>query len=327
MNSSQIWLIGAGPMAVDYAKVLVAQNSEFTCITRSRESAENFSEQTGLRAVHGGLEAFLQGEPNIPRYAIIATGVETLSQISERLLQYGVKAILVEKPAGLNVEEVEKTQSLANRHDAEVFVAYNRRFYASVIAAQSMILEDGGIESLSYELTEWSHVIAGLEIKQEIKDNWFFANTSHVVDLAFFLGGTPKYLSSFTSGETNWHKRSAIFSGAGVTESEALFSYHANWNAPGRWSLEVSTAKRRYIFRPFEQLQVQEIGSIAIQTVNIDLKYEESFKPGLFKQTEAFLSENYECLCSINEHLANMRLYSQMAGYSPSKTTKHLNDG
>ncbi|GAA0857207.1 Gfo/Idh/MocA family protein [Aliiglaciecola litoralis] len=315
MNNDHIWLIGAGPMAIDYAKVLTAQNRTFTCITRSEQSAANFLKQTGIRAIAGGLQEFLQRNPDIPAYAIVATGVEMLSQASELLLKSGVKALLVEKPAGLDIKQVEQTQVLAKQCDAKVFVAYNRRFYASVIAAQSMIAEDGDIESLSYELTEWSHVIAKLDINDDIKENWFVANTSHVVDLAFFLGGKPKTLSAFTSGQTSWHKRSAVFAGSGVTDTNALFSYNANWNAPGRWSLEVSTPKRRYIFRPMELLQVQDIGSVAIRTVDIDLKYEESFKPGLYKQTEAFLNQETENLCSLSEHLINMHSYYRMAGY------------
>ena len=37
----------------------------------------------------------------------------------------------------------------------------------------------------------------------------------------------------------------ALVAGAGVTENGALFSYHANWEAPGRWSVEIMTKKRR----------------------------------------------------------------------------------
>jgi predicted dehydrogenase len=311
-----IWLIGAGPMAIDYAKVLCAQNREFICITRSEESAANFKTQTDILAISGGLQDFLLTKPEIPTHAIVTTGIEMLSQVTVLLLKFGIKSILVEKPAGLDIQQVDQTQVLVKQCKAKVFVAYNRRFYASVMAAQQMIAEDGGVTSLNYEITEWSHVIADIDIAPLIKQNWFMANTSHVIDLAFYLGGKPKQLASFTSGKTSWHPSSANFAGAGVTESDALFSYHGNWNAPGRWSLEVSTTKRRFIFRPMEQLSMQELGSVAVEKVKIDYQYDEMFKPGIYLQTEGFLKNHTEKMCDLGEHFENMKLYNRMANYA-----------
>ena len=45
-----------------------------------------------------------------------------------------------------------------------------------------------------------------------------------------------------------------VIAGAGVTERNIMFSYHADWQALGRWSVEVLTYKRRFIFRPMKQL-------------------------------------------------------------------------
>lgn len=311
-----IWLIGAGTMAIEYAKVLNAQCVSFMCITRSEKSAANFKAQTGIQTISGGLQPFLLGKPGVPVHAIVATGIEMLSQVTELLLKYGIKSILVEKPAGQDIAEVEKTKVLAKQCEAKVFVAYNRRFYASVMAAQRMIAEDGGATSLNYEITEWSHVIDNLDIAPSIKRNWFMANTSHVVDLAFYLGGKPKQLASFVDGKTAWHPSSANFAGAGVTESDALFCYHGNWNAPGRWSLEVSTSKRRYIFRPMEQLQVQELGSVKINAVKVDDSRDMEFKPGLYAQTKAFINKENQSICRIDEHLLDMHTYCKMANYS-----------
>ena len=50
----------------------------------------------------------------------------------------------------------------------------------------------------------------------------------------------------------------------------AMFSYFADWEAPGRWGLEVLTRKRRLIFRPMEQLQVMPLGSVKIDSVELE---------------------------------------------------------
>ena len=73
------------------------------------------------------------------------------------------KNILVEKPAGLNKQKIMEVSELAKEKDAQVYVAYNRRYYASVLKAQEIIAEDGGVTSFNFEFTEWAHVIEKLQ--------------------------------------------------------------------------------------------------------------------------------------------------------------------
>ena len=42
-----IWIIGAGPMAIDYFKVVDALKKDTTVIGRSQKSADKFKEITG----------------------------------------------------------------------------------------------------------------------------------------------------------------------------------------------------------------------------------------------------------------------------------------
>ena len=147
-----------------------------------------------------------------------------------------------------------------------------------------------------------------------IKNNWFLANSSHVVDLAFYLGGSPKELSSYKSGNLAWHKHSK-FTGAGVTRNEALFSYHANWGAPGRWSVEILTAQHRLYFKPMETLQIQKIGSVNVIPADIDDTLDKSYKPGLYNQTMAFLNNNFQNFCTINDQFHAMNWYNKISGY------------
>ena len=175
---------------------------------------------------------------------------EALVQTTMDLLNYGIENILVEKPAVLNKEEIEKVAQLSKEKKANVFVAYNRRFYASVIEAQKLIEEDGGLQSMHFEFTEWAHKIEPLEKAPGVKENWFFANSTHVVDLAFFLAGRPVDWKAFSKpGKLTWHNKTN-FAGAGITEKGVLFSYLSNWESAGRWGLELLTEKRRIYLKP-----------------------------------------------------------------------------
>ena len=181
--------------------------------------------------------------------------------------------------------------------------------------AQEIIQEDGGVTSCHFEFTEWSHKIRELEIKTDIKAVWLLANSTHVVDLAFHLCGWPSSWQSWSAGTLDWHPAAARFSGAGVTEQGVLFSYFADWEAPGRWGVEVLTRNNRLILRPMEQLQLTPLGSLQVKPVNLEDKLDHDFKPGLYRQTEAFLNGDTVDFCTLQEQVEHTKLYSEMAGY------------
>lgn len=314
MNKN-VWLIGSGGMAVDYVRVLQALELEFSIIGRGEKSAKACLDATGCEVVLGGLVGYLATKPPAPTHAIVAVGVEKLHETTLQLLAYGVSNILVEKPAGLNKQEVQAVYLKAKEKNARVCVAYNRRFYASVLKAQEIIAEDGGVTSFNFEFTEWAHEIKKLSKAQGVKEHWFLGNSSHVVDLAFYLGGKPKEICTFTSGSLDWHPAASIFSGAGVSENGALFSYQANWESAGRWSVEMLTRTHRLILRPMEKLQIQKKGSVAVEFAECDYALDETYKPGLFLQTKNFINHMTVGMCDIAYHNEMTEEYYKIAAY------------
>lgn len=309
-----IWIIGAGTIAQEYAKVLTALGYHFQMIGRGEEKARQVEETFGYKVIRGGLDNFIESEPELPEAAIVATNLGSLAPNTIALLKYGVKRVLCEKPGFLYPEECEKVAALAKEKGAEVYLAYNRRFFSSVLKAEEIISEDGGVTSFNFEFTEWGHVIAKYNKPQDELKNWFYANSSHVVDLAFFLGGEPLQMDCHTSGEISWHKP-ATFVGSGVSDKGALFSYQANWAAPGRWGVELFTAHHRLYLRPMESLQIQNLGSVAINPVEIDDHLDKEFKPGFYLETKAFLEGDYKRLCSIQQQVSHVRqIYNRILG-------------
>jgi len=310
-----IWLVGAGGMSVDYVKVLTSLKKEFTVIGRGVASAKDFEKKTGISVERGGLASFIKKSPDIPEAAIVSVGVDQLYNTTVELLACGIKYILVEKPGCLLSSELEELRDFSLSKKAKIFIAYNRRFYSSVLETQKLVEQDGGVTSFNFELTEWSHVIEKLDKKPEILFSWFLCNTTHVADLAFFLGGKPESISCYTSGNLDWHPSSSIFSGAGVSSKGALFNYGANWESAGRWSVEILTKKNRYILRPMESLLIQKRGTIPQIAVELDDELDKDFKPGLFKQVDAFLNHDIVRLCSIDEQISSFTTYKKIAGY------------
>ena len=294
LNSKNVVLFGAGPMAMDYAKVLKHMGANFTVVGRSPEGTEKFQEQTGVAAITNGVPGWQEKGNANAEHGIIAVSFEALSATAIELMDAGIRKILLEKPAGLTASEIHAVCEHAKKTDTLIFVGYNRRFYASVIEAKQLIEDDGGVLSFNFEFTEWCDDIADKLKYGDTGKNWFLANSSHIVDMAFYLGGEPKELHACTAGGNDWHPTATVFSGAGVTHSGALFSYQANWDAPGRWGVEVLTRKHRYIFRPLEKLQILKHNTVTTESVDIDDRLDKEFKPGLYQQTQSFLNEDTE---------------------------------
>lgn len=313
---SNIWIVGAGPMAIEYAKVLQELGRSFITIGRSEYGSAAYINSIGEDVITGGIETFLKTKPSIPEHVIIAVSIENLAESCIKVLDYGVKNILLEKPGVGYAVEIEMLAQKTEERQANVVLAYNRRFYASVLKAQEIIKQDGGVKSFHFEFTEWSHQIRDLKKHKTELDNWFLGNSTHVIDTAFFLGGKPENISCYYAGGNDWHPKSTIFSGAGISDKGALFSYEANWEAPGRWNIDIMTGKHRLIFKPMEKLQIQNIGSVVISFVDgIDYSLDEKYKPGLFLQTKSFLEKDYTNFCIIKEQAENMSVYKKMSGY------------
>lgn len=310
-------LVGSGPMARDHAKVLQAQNVPFIVVGRGDANAAAFEESIGTPVLRGGLAAAISsGTLKHCTHAIVAVGVEALFDTSSQLIEAGITRLLVEKPAGLTATEIVCLNELALATNASVFVAYNRRFYSSVLHAQKMLEVDGGVKSFVFEFTEWGHEIVTLKKAPGVKEQWLLGNSSHVLDLAFFLGGKPSEMHTHHAGSLDWHPRVAVFAGSGRTKHGALFSYHANWDAPGRWSLEFCSNNYRLIFRPMESLQLVRRGSVAIEPVEVEgAQLDKDFKPGLYLQTKAFLQDDTSSLCTLTEHVSNLQAYVDIGRY------------
>lgn len=309
-------LVGTGLMSKEYIKILDDIHMETIVIGRGETASSNFAKSTKSKVYSGGVVNYLNNQFVLPNYSIISVGVEDLFEVCKVIIESGIRNILVEKPGALNKNELSQLITLAKHHRSNVFIAYNRRFFASVLKAKDIIFEDGGVLSYNFEFTEWSNEIVNLNKPEIVKDRWFLSNSTHVADLAFYLGGKPLRMESFSIGALDWHKPS-VFCGAGLSEKNALFNYSANWESPGRWSIEILTRNYRLIFRPMEKLQIQIKNSVFISDYGgIDYRLDEMYKPGLYMQTTNFLNDLFSGMCTLEEQLILFDFYYKMADYN-----------
>lgn len=319
-NNIKMLLVGCGYMGIEYSKVLMEMGIVPKVVGRSIEGAQKFRMNTGIEVMPGGMAEIIEKLEYIPTHAIIATPLTELASCTISAINAGIRKILLEKPAGLNKEEIKEICECATHNRAEVFVAYNRRFYSSTEKALEIIKEDGGVSSFHFEFTEWASRIEKITNPVIEKENWLLANSTHVIDLAFFLGGEPVEMNSYVSGKLLWHPRGAVYAGAGRSDKGALFSYQADWSAPGRWSIEIMTKWHRLYFKPMEELRIQKLDSINVENIELDDSLDKRYKPGLYKQVSAFLfNRSDDRLIDIVSHLKRWELFLEIGNYYNEK--------
>lgn len=308
-----LWLIGPGYMGLEYYRVLSGFGIKPTIIGRSAKPS------WPCEVYEHGLQNFIQQDKlQVPKYAIVCVNESYLYENVKTLLDHGVENILVEKPAAINIEQLENLcNSLGGTN---VYVGYNRRFYQSVQKCKQLIDSCEGPINITFEFTEWVHKIDFDHYSDEELHRFFLCNSSHVPDTVFYLAGKPKELNTYASGGLSWHPSASVFAGSGITEKDILFNYHANWSSAGRWGIEINLPGKRLLLKPLEGLSVQKKGELTSQEIklsDIDVRY----KPGLYKQVESFLGDKKE-LCTLKEQKDNFKLYYKMANYKEKTNDK-----
>ena len=293
-------------MAVAYAKVLRNMARDIVVVGRGNPSCEKFESETGIQPVPGGLKGFLGQTKEVFETAILAVTVTSLAEAAKSAMHHGIKRILLEKPGGLNLLEIEGVAQAAREAEAQVFIAYNRRFFASAQAAKRLIADDGEVTSVLCNFTEAVFRIGARLHPPHVMKNWFFMNSTHVVDLGLHLAGVPSDLQALRRGGLDWHPRGAVFAGHGSLSEQGVFGYFADWLAPGRWGVEVATRRHRLILQPLETLRIQKAGSFVVEDVTLNNEADIAFKPGLFRMLESFFGDSDQ-LCTLEQHLRHCR--------------------
>jgi predicted dehydrogenase len=308
LRSPEVVVAGAGPMAGEHVRALLAHGvsrEHIIVAARRVHQAEHLAAVYGVRA--GAL-----GQVSAST-AIVAVTEDALVPVARALLARGATRMLIEKPGALSSDELRELVS----HDG-IFVAYNRRFYTSVVRARQLVEQDGGAIAATFDFTEIERLVLAdakrRNLPEAVLQRWGLANSLHVIDLAFFLAGDPVELTTERSGSLPWHAAGARFSGSGTTDRDGVFSYLASWDGAGRWNVEVTTRARRLFLQPLEQLREQLRGSFESLPLVVTAATD-GVKPGLAGQLAAFLDGDTRSLCGVAAAVGRLELAERMLGY------------
>jgi predicted dehydrogenase len=279
----RVALIGAGYMAREHLRAFAACPDVQLLGIHSRSEAR----AQELAAAYPGLEVCATIAELYARTAadLVVVAVPELAclPVCEQAFQHDW-TLLIEKPVGHTLAEACQIERIAATHTAQAYVALNRRFYSSTLQLQQSLnpIEAPRLVTILDQEDPAAALAAGQP--PEVVLHWMFANSIHLIDY-FSLLCRGEHLE--TQVLTPWQPEAP-----GPVVAHLRFGsgdiglYQAVWNAPGPWSVAVSTPLLRAELRPIEQLSLQPAGSRQVQLQPAD-PLDQQFKPGLLRQAQA----------------------------------------
>ena len=289
-NSKKVIVFGSGYMAEEYLKVLKAVAADVRVLARNSEKAEKLAAKYGFSGFGGGTGVLTEKFCSGADLVIIAVPIEALKDVASACLKNGIKKILIEKPGALDLVQLRELSEEGNRAKAQILISYNRRFYNSVAMLKERIDSEGGPLGCFFDFTDREKDILSENRSKDTLKYWGFANSSHVIDLAFYLAGPPVEMDCRRAGKWKEHPTGNAFTGSGRTK-KCLFSYFSTWAGGGRWDVEISTKKGRYKLCPLEELWFCEKNQFMWKKIEPKDEDDIKFKPGLLKMVRSVLMD------------------------------------
>lgn len=314
MSPWKIAIVGAGGMAHEHARAFasLAGVQIAGIYSRTRARAEALASQHGAAV----FDSIAEMQARTGAHAVVVA-VDEVSMADVCRECFALPWVcLLEKPVGINLPQAEALLAEALAQRARVYVALNRRAYASTRQAQAELEADDSPRLISVlDQQDMESARAGGK-PPLVVENYMYANSIHLIDtLRHFARG------DFTAVEpvVPWNPARPGFVGAVVRFSSSDTAlYQAVWDGPGPWAVAITNRQVRLELRPMEQLGIQRRGERRLTSSAPD-PIDTEFKPGLRFQAEqliAALKGREHRLASLAEANRSMALCAAIYGHT-----------
>lgn len=245
MKSPRLGVIGAGRIAHFHVKAALKAGFVLDSVAASPKSerASSFAAEYGFHRFHENAEELISSASWDG--LLICSTVESLLQLTTAASLDG-RPILVEKPVTQCSAELTE---LLDRDPRHVFVAFNRRHYASIERALRFA-SGGGPAILEVGIPE---IVTRREDESFAGYRSVFVNSVHVLDLVNFLVGPLAKDHTWRVGPRG-ASLSAVLSG--MSSRGDVVIVKGNWNSPDNTYLSIERPGERLLLRPLERAQL-----------------------------------------------------------------------
>ncbi|MCR4340415.1 MAG: Gfo/Idh/MocA family oxidoreductase [Gemmatimonadaceae bacterium] len=312
-TTTRVAIVGAGFMAREHVRAFasIPDVSVAGIYSRTAARAEALSVECGIPTVAKRIaDLYEQTRADL---VVIAVPELAVRAVMEECHQFPWIE-LVEKPAGYNYDDARAIAAAADQAGRRAFVALNRRYYSSTRHVQAALAADSAPRFIKIQDQEDPADALACGQPPLVVANWMYTNSIHLIDFLRLFG---RGAIASVEPVIPWNAADPR-----VVVSRIRFDsgdeglYEGLWNAPGPWSVSVTTAATRWELRPIEQALLLKRGErrptpIDVESCDVD------FKAGLRRQAEAAVAVargEPSDLPTLQDALESMRLTRMIFG-------------
>ncbi len=286
-----------------------------TCLaSRSLSNASKKAHEIGVPAAANIDEIFEKYYPDI---ILICVPPNVVSKILLEALKYPWE-ILVEKPAGLNLQESNHLSDCItkNERNNKVWVGMNRRMLPSTLKSREIlnIAHNTEREKIEVNIVDQQDTETAQRDghKNEVIKHWHFANSIHLIDLGLSFFEQYPSLESVTKYPFG---RGYVLNANFKNSFGDQLNYKAYWNLPAPWLLQITSQSGWLQQSPLEnqRFQFPKINSASLNS--FEYNEPKDLKPGFFNQAKALSGEHpklRKLMCTFEQSHATMQIIEQI---------------
>jgi predicted dehydrogenase len=239
----RVGIVGCGLIGGKRAAALGIQDELVGCWDISSIAAESFASEHGTRAF-GGIDELLGHSLDV---LVVAVSHDALAVMTERALEAKTN-VLVEKPAGLGLTQVERLIALERRTGKRVKVGFNHRFHGGLMRAAAEVHsgEHGELLHLRGRYGHGGRLGYDQEWRADARRSGggeLIDQGMHLLDLTYWIAGSLPLHSALLRThfwDTQVEDNAAVLLGASDTREGAWATLHVSWTEwKNLFSLEI----------------------------------------------------------------------------------------
>lgn len=279
----KVAIIGFGNIAIKHKQAIEHAGDVIIASVNRSEKGNQLAKEHSITNTYTSVESMLQNES--PDAIVVTVSYENIYKLTKLLIPYKIP-LLIEKPAGTSLSELNELIQMSEENGTIVQVAMNRRHYEII---QTALAHMGGKDMLTAIDVEWSETPLKLLLQKgysrEQVAKIIYGNSIHGIDMATYFGGELENVHIQVSNfgdDFRWYMQFSGKSSHGV-----LVSFRSSWDHPVPWKMIMSTRSKRYVFAPLEKCNVQETDISEMFELNCD-EQTIPIKAGFMGQWETF---------------------------------------
>jgi predicted dehydrogenase len=242
-DALRVAIVGCGLIGTKRAAALGPQDELVGCCDMVAAAAKSFASDHGTRP-RASFEDLLDLRPDV---VVVAVSHDSLAGLAERALDAGTH-VLVEKPAGLSLAQIERLMAVEQQTGRRVKVGFNHRFHGALVRAVAEVHsgEHGELLHLRGRYGHGGRLGYDDEWRADPKRSGggeLIDQGMHLLDLTNWIAGPLPLHSALLRTQfwdTQVEDNAALLLGAADTREGAWATLHVSWTEwKNMFSLEI----------------------------------------------------------------------------------------